>query len=71
MIAVENIIRENKLSQLNNTIYTNRNMGMQLLEDHLIYLISKGIIDIEHAINLANDSDYLLKELTAKGIIKK
>jgi hypothetical protein len=43
---------------------------MQLLEDHLLYLISKGIIDAQHAVNLANDGAYLTKELIAKGIIK-
>ena len=69
-IAVENIIREDKLNQLNNAIYTGRTLGMQLLEDHLIYLISKKIIDPEHAVNLANDNGYLVKELMAKGIIK-
>jgi twitching motility protein PilT len=69
-IAVENIIREDKLNQLNNAIYSSRGLGMQLLEDHLIYLIQKGIIDTEHAINLANDSSYIIKELVAKGIIK-
>ena len=68
--AVENIIRENKLNQLNNTIYTNRNQGMQLLEDHIIYLASKGFIDINNSINLANDTDYLIRELAAKGLIQ-
>jgi hypothetical protein len=43
---------------------------MQLLEDHLLHLISKGVIEAQHAINLANDSTYLTKELIAKGIIK-
>jgi twitching motility protein PilT len=68
--AVENTVREDKLQQLNNIIYTNRNLGMQLLEDHLLYLIGKGIIEVEYAINIANDSTYLIKELVAKGIIK-
>ncbi|MDR0281890.1 MAG: hypothetical protein LBI53_00780 [Candidatus Peribacteria bacterium] len=68
--AVENIIRENKLNQLNNTIYINRNQGMQLLEDHIIYLASKGFIDINSSINLANDTDYLIRELAAKGLIQ-
>ncbi|MDD2537095.1 MAG: PilT/PilU family type 4a pilus ATPase [Candidatus Absconditabacteria bacterium] len=68
--AVENIIRENKLNQLNNTIYTNRAMGMQLLEDHLLFLASKGFIDLNNAVNIANDSDYLIKELAAKGLIQ-
>ncbi|MDR0369892.1 MAG: hypothetical protein LBH96_05305 [Candidatus Peribacteria bacterium] len=68
--AVENIIRENKLNQLNNTIYTNRNMGMQLLEDHIVYLASKGLIDLNSAVNIANDTDYLIRELKAKNLIQ-
>ncbi len=68
--AVENIIRENKLNQLNNTIYINRNQGMQLLEDHIVYLASKGFIDINNSIDLANDTDYLIRELAAKGLIQ-
>jgi hypothetical protein len=44
---------------------------MQLMEDHLLYLISKGVIDAQHAVNLANDSAYLTKELVAKGLIKQ
>jgi Tfp pilus assembly pilus retraction ATPase PilT len=67
--AVENIIRENKLNQLNNTIYASRNVGMQLLEDHIVYLASKGIIDLNSAVNIANDTDYLIRELKAKNLI--
>jgi twitching motility protein PilT len=67
--AVENIIRENKLNQLNNTIYANRNIGMQLLEDHIIYLASKGIIDLNSAVNIANDTDYLIRGLKEKNLI--
>jgi len=68
--AVENIIRENKLNQLNNTIYTNRNIGMQLLEDHIVYLASKGLIDLNNAVHIANDTDYLVRELKEKNLIK-
>jgi Tfp pilus assembly pilus retraction ATPase PilT len=67
--AVENIIRENKLNQLNNTIYANRNMGMQLLEDHMVYLASKGLIDLNSAVHIANDTGYLIRELQTKGLL--
>jgi Tfp pilus assembly pilus retraction ATPase PilT len=67
--AVENIIRENKLNQLNNTIYASRNIGMQLLEDHIVYLASKGLIDLNSAVNIANDTDYLIRELQTKGLL--
>ena len=39
--AVENVIRENKMNQLNNIMYTNRSSGMQLLEDNLAELVSE------------------------------
>jgi twitching motility protein PilT len=67
--AVANTIRENKLNQINNIIYTNRNIGMQLLEDHIVYLASKGFIDLNSAVDIANDTEYLVRELRAKSLI--
>jgi Tfp pilus assembly pilus retraction ATPase PilT len=37
--AVENTIRENKLNQLKNVMYTYRSSGMLLLEDDLVRLV--------------------------------
>jgi Tfp pilus assembly pilus retraction ATPase PilT len=37
--AVENTIRENKMNQLRNVMYTYRTSGMCLLEDDLLRLV--------------------------------
>ncbi|MDR3169180.1 MAG: PilT/PilU family type 4a pilus ATPase [Candidatus Peribacteria bacterium] len=65
--AVENTIRENKLNQLKNVMYTNRNIGMQLLEDNLATLAEQGLITPEQAMANANDHDHVKRELQTKG----
>ncbi len=65
--AVENTIRENKLNQIKNVMYTNRNMGMQILEDHLVKLVQSGDISIESAMSNANDHSQVQRELQALG----
>jgi twitching motility protein PilT len=66
--AVENTIRENKLNQLKNVMYTNRNVGMQLLEDNLAILVEQGLITPEQAMANANDHDHVKREMQSKGI---
>ncbi|MDR0649839.1 MAG: hypothetical protein LBG59_00045 [Candidatus Peribacteria bacterium] len=65
--AVENTIRENKLNQIKNVMYTNRNIGMQLLEDNLAVLAAQGLITPEIAMANANDHDHVKRELQTKG----
>jgi twitching motility protein PilT len=43
--AVRNLIRENKTFRIDSTIQTNRDKGMNLLDDSLVSLYSKGLID--------------------------
>ena len=61
--AVENVIRENKMNQLNNIMYTNRSSGMQLLEDNLAELVSEWKITAEVALFNANDRDRMRSNL--------
>jgi twitching motility protein PilT len=61
--AVENTIRENKLNQLKNVMYTYRSAGMLLLEDDLVRLVMEGKISVEQAMFYANDKDSLKREL--------
>ncbi|MDR0860852.1 MAG: PilT/PilU family type 4a pilus ATPase [Candidatus Peribacteria bacterium] len=65
--AVENTIRENKMNQIKNVMYTNRNVGMQLLEDNLAILAAQGLITPEMAMANANDHDHVKRELQTKG----
>jgi twitching motility protein PilT len=61
--AVENTIRENKLNQLKNVMYTYRSSGMLLLEDDLVRLVMEGKITVDMAMFYANDKDALKREL--------
>ena len=65
--AVENTIRENKLNQLKNVMYTYRSSGMLLLEDDLVRLVMEGKISVEMAMFYANDRDALKRELEQKS----
>ena len=67
--AVENIIRENKLNQLKNVMYTYRSAWMLLLEDDLVRLVMEGKISVEQALFYANDRDALKRELEQKSKI--
>ena len=64
--AVENTIRENKLNQLKNVMYTYRSGGMLLLEDDLLRLVMEGKITVDMAMFYANDRDSLKRELETK-----
>ena len=68
--AVSNLIRENKLNQIKSVMYTNRTMGMQVMEESLLTLISKGMVSIHQAIEAANDPEYLKRELINRGMRK-
>ncbi len=67
--AVENIIRENKMNQLKNVMYTYRSNGMWLLEDDLVRLVKLGKITAEMAAFNANDRGTLKRELAENGLI--
>ena len=64
--AIENTIRENKMNQIRNVIYTYRSSGMCLLEDYLLNLVDEWLITPEAALFNANDRDYLSRSLSQK-----
>ena len=67
--AVENTIRENKMNQLRNVMYTYRTSWMCLLEDDLLRLVRNKKITPEMALFNANDRATLKRELTESGLI--
>lgn len=67
--AVENTIRENKMNQLRNVMYTYRTSGMRLLEDDLLRLVKLWKISPEMALFNANDRATLKRELTENWLI--
>lgn len=64
--AIENTIRENKMNQIRNVIYTYRSSGMCLLEDYLLNLVEEWLITPEAALFNANDRDYLSRSFSSK-----
>lgn len=67
--AVENTIRENKMNQLKNVMYTYRTTWMQLLEDDLVRLVAQWKITAEMAMFYANDRDTLKRWLDEHWLI--
>ena len=53
--AVRNLIRESKTFQIPSMIQTGKKYGMQLLDDAIMDLLTKGIISAEDAYNKSND----------------
>ncbi len=53
--AVRNLVRENKTYQINSMIQTGKKYGMQLLDDHVMELLEKGLIYAEEAYQKANE----------------
>jgi twitching motility protein PilT len=51
--AVRNLIRENKVFQINSVIETGRKYGMQALDDAIMQLLQKDMVDAEQAYNKA------------------
>ena len=66
--AVRNLIREDKTFRIDSTIQTSRDIGMRLLDDSLLELYSKGMIDRTEVLTRCRYSsqiDERLKELEA------
>jgi len=61
--SIRNLIREQKVHQIDHVIQSGRKMGMITLEHNIAGLIDQGIIDQTMGIELANDPDDLLESL--------
>jgi twitching motility protein PilT len=56
--AIQNLIRENKTFRIDSSIQTGKKFGMQLLDEHLWSLYSRGVISAEEMIDKSkNPSD--------------
>jgi len=62
-VSVANTIRENKLHQINNVIFSNKKIWMQLMDDSLIRYIASWDITIETALENAHDPLYIRRWL--------
>ncbi len=53
--AIKNLIRENKTFQIGSAMQTGKKFGMQLLDDHIEDMLSKGTIYADEAYQKANE----------------
>jgi twitching motility protein PilT len=59
--AVRNLIRENKIPQIYSSIQTGKTLGMQTMDDALISLVERKIIDSNTARPMMRDKEALLR----------
>jgi len=68
--AIANLIRDNKSFRIDSMIQTGKKFGMQLLDDHLWSLYSRGMIAAEEMIDKGkNPADLAAKVHQAGGVI--
>ena len=61
--AVRNLIREGKAFQIPSVIQTNKQFGMQMMDDCIVDLVMKGLVSSETAMSYAHDSDAMSKRV--------
>lgn len=61
--AIKNLIREGKTHQIQTSIQTGSKFGMQTMDQNLVDLYNKGIIDRANVLNYALDLDYMKRLL--------
>jgi twitching motility protein PilT len=65
--AISNLIRENKTFRIDSAIQTGKKFGMQLLDDHLWGLYSKGWISAEEMIDKCRNPGDLSEKVRRSG----
>ena len=65
--AISNLIRDNKSFRIDSAIQTGKRFGMQLLDDHLWSLYSKGMISPEEMIDKSKNPQTLADKVHQAG----
>ena len=66
--AISNLIRESKVFQINSVLQTSRRLGMVTLNDALIELVDKGLVDPKEAYVKAVDKISFAAMLSQRGL---
>ncbi len=61
--AVRALVRERKTYQLTSVMQTSRNLGMQLIDDHLVDLVKAGVVSVEEAFRAVSNPQAVRKRL--------
>ena len=65
--AISNLVRENKTFRIDSAIQTGKKFGMQLLDDHLWSLYSKGMISAEEMIDKCRNPGDMTEKVHRAG----
>ncbi|MCA9775977.1 MAG: PilT/PilU family type 4a pilus ATPase [Candidatus Eremiobacteraeota bacterium] len=65
--GVANLIRENKMHQVNSVIQTSTKKGMRMMDDSLLELVQKGLVDPQEAIDRAHDKNNFIERVKMVG----
>ncbi|AQT68519.1 Twitching mobility protein [Anaerohalosphaera lusitana] len=65
--AISNLIRENKTYRIESSIQTGKNVGMQLLDDHLWDLYAEDKIELQEMLDKARNPSELKEKADAKA----
>ncbi len=65
--AIANLIRENKTFRIDSAIQTGKKFGMQLLDDHLWEMYTKGWIAPEEMVDKSRDSSAIIEKIHRSG----
>jgi len=65
--AVQNLIRESKTFRIDSAIQTGKKYGMQLLDDHLWSMYSRGMIGAEEMVDLSKNPQELTSRVHKLG----
>jgi twitching motility protein PilT len=66
--AISNLIRENKTFRIDSAIQTGKKFGMQLLDEHLWSIYSKGLISAEEMVDKARNPGELSERVRRSGV---
>jgi twitching motility protein PilT len=66
--AISNLVRENKTFRIDSAIQTGKKFGMQLLDEHLWNIYSKGLISAEEMVDKARNPGELSERVRRSGV---
>lgn len=65
--ALANLIREGNTYRIPSLMQTGRKFGMMLMDDHIVSLYHKGLVDPKHALEKVIDREHFLSVLGGRG----
>ncbi|MGE0489481.1 MAG: type IV pilus twitching motility protein PilT [Vulcanimicrobiota bacterium] len=65
--ALSNLIRENKMHQVNSVIQTSTKKGMKMMDESLLELVRSGTVETQEAIDRAHDKNSFIERVKLAG----